>query len=85
MGSNLLLEGSLMRQAFKARKAGGWAQFLRHYTFSARSSVNLRECHSEVEQADEDRKSIAQLVLLKGTDFRRQIIAPVEGQGGVTL
>ena len=36
-------------------------------------------------QEDDQRKSIVQQILQKSTDFLRRIIAPVGGQGGVTL
>ena len=36
-------------------------------------------------QQDDGRKSIAQPILQKSTDFLRPTIAPIEGQGGVTL
>ena len=52
---------------------------------NAWSSANLRECCSDVEQEDEERKSIVQLILQKSADFLRRIIVPVEGQGGVIL
>ena len=75
MGNDLRLEGSLMRQAFKAGKAGDWTEYLENDRLSAWSCVELRECHSEVEQEDEDRNSIAQLILQKSTDFLSRIIA----------
>ena len=48
-------------------------------------SVKLRESYSEVEQKDEERKSIVQQILDKSTDFLRRVTVPVEGQGAVTL
>ena len=43
------------------------------------------ECCNDVEQDDEDRRRIAQQILLKSTDFLRRIMAPASGQGGITL
>ena len=85
MGSDLRLEGSLMRQAFKAGKWGDRTHFPKHDKLSGWAGVKVRECYSEVEQIDEDRKSRAQLILQKRTDFLRRIIAPNDGVGGVTM
>ena len=82
---DLRFEGSLMRQAFCAGKSGDWGNFLENEGLSAWTSVKVRECHSEVEQEDDGRKSIAQQILYNSTDFLRRIIVPVEGQGGITL
>ena len=49
-----------------------WAiglNFWRYDRLSAWSSVKLRECCSEVEKEDDERKSIAQQNLHKSTDF----------------
>ena len=46
--------------------------------------MNFRECFSEVEQEDEERKSIAQQIL-QNTDFLRRVIVPVEEHGEVTF
>ena len=46
------------------------------------ASAKLRECYSEVEHDDEERKDIVQQMLQKSTDFLRQIIVPLKGQGG---
>ena len=54
-----------MRQAYEAGKAGEWSEFPRNDRLCAWSSVKLRESCNEAEQADEDRKSIAQLILQK--------------------
>ena len=40
---------------------------------------------TEVRQEDDQRKSIVQQMLQRSTKFLRWIIAPVGGQGGVTL
>ena len=85
MGNDLRLKGCFMRQAFKAGNAGDWSECLSNDELSAWSNVKLRECYSEVEQAYEDRKSIAQLLVLKSTDIPGRIIVQVEGWGRVTL
>ena len=82
---DLRSDGSLMCQAFKAGKAGDWAEFPNNDKLSFWASVQVREFYSQMEQIDEDRRNIAQLVLLESTDFLKRIIVPVEGHGGVTL
>ena len=67
MRNSLPLEGPLMRPAYKASKTGDWAEFLRCDRLSAWSSVKLRECYCAVEQADEERKSMLQLIFQKST------------------
>ena len=79
---DLRFDGSLMRQPLAAGKLGDWAGFLEDEKLSVRASVKVRECHNEVEQEDEIRKTVAQQILQKNTDFLRRIIVPVEGQGG---
>ena len=74
---------SLMRQAFHTGRVGDLAEFLETRRLGAWSSAKLIECYSEVDEKDEDRKSIAQLILQKSTALPTPIIVPVEGQGGV--
>ena len=71
------LDGSLMRQALAPRKLGDWADFLENKKVSVWASVKVRECNSEVEQEDEHRKTIAQQIVHRSTDFLRRIIVPV--------
>ena len=49
------------------------------------TSAKLRECYSEVELDDEERKGIALQTLQEIKDFFGRISVAVEGQGGVTL
>ena len=81
---DLRLEGSLMRPPLKAGQAGDWAELSKSDRLNAWTGTMLRECHSEVEQDDEEWKSIVQQFLHMSTDFLRRIIVPVDGQGGVT-
>ena len=39
--------------------------------------MKIHECHHEVRQEDDQRKSIVQQILQKSTDFLRRTIAPV--------
>ena len=57
MGSDLRLEGSLMRQSCKAGKGSDRTDFLKHDKLRVWAGVKVRECYSEVEHIDEDRKS----------------------------
>ena len=68
-----------MRKAYRAGKEGAWVKR------SVWASVKVRECNIEAGQKEEDRKSTAQQILQKSTDFLRRIIAAVEGNGGATL
>ena len=54
---DLKFDASLMRQAFTAGKLGDWAAFLENEKLSVWASVNVRECDSELEQEDENRKT----------------------------
>ena len=72
-----------MRQACKEGKAGDWADFQKMTRLSVWEGVNVRECYSEVEQREKHRKSIAQLIHQKSTDFLRRTIVLVEEKGGV--
>ena len=47
--------------------------------------VKLKECYYQAKQDNDQRRSIVQQMLQKGTDFLRRIISPAEGQAGVTL
>ena len=86
VGNELRLEGSSMRQVFSAGKSGRLGGIVeKNDRLNAWACAKLRDCYSEVEQEDEDRKSAAKLILQQGTDFSRLIVVPVEGQGGVTL
>ena len=71
---SLRFDGSLMRHARE--------DFLKTGTLSFWAGVKVRELFNEVEQIDEDRKSIAQSILQRSTNFLRRIIVPIEGQGG---
>ena len=68
----------------KARKAGDWLELVKSDMFNVWTTAMLQECCSEVEQEDDERKSIVQQILQKSTDFLRRIMVPVGGQRGVT-
>ena len=59
-----------MREAFAAGKMVDCANFIEHDELSVRASVKVRECHSEVEQEDDNRTTIAQHIV----DFLRRIV-----------
>ena len=50
-----------------------------------RMMAKLKGSCYQARQEDDQRKSIMQKVMQRSTDFLRRIIAPVQGQGGVTL
>ena len=63
---DLKFDASLMRQAFTAGELGDWATFLFNEKLNVWASVNVRECYSELEQEDENRKTFVQQILQKG-------------------
>ena len=83
--NGMRLEGTMIRQAMEAGKAGDWSELLKSDKLDARTSAKLRECYYEVRQEDDERKSIVHQTLQKSTDFLRSIIVPLGGQGEVTL
>ena len=77
--SDMRLDGTLIRQASKAGKAGDWSELPESDRLNAWTSAKLQECSNEVKQDDDERKKIVQQILQKGTDFVRRIIVSVEG------
>ena len=77
------LEGTMIRQAMKAGKADDWSELLK--SDNAWTRVKIQECHNEVKQEDDERKSVVQHILQRSTDFLRRIIVPGGGHGGVPL
>ena len=68
-GTDMRFDGSLIRESMQCQGSQG----------------DVRECYNEVEQEDDGRQSMVQKVMQRTDDFLRRIIAPVGGQGGVTL
>ena len=64
---------------------GEEGELLKSDKLHAWTRVQVQECSYAVRQENEDQKSIVQQILHKSSDFPRRIIAPVQGQGGVTL
>ena len=87
--NDLRFAGVLMRRACYAEKSDDWKnsldEFLGNDILSIWVIAKVKEIYSEVEQRDEGRRSIAQDILWKSTEFQRRIIAPVGGQGAGTL
>ena len=59
------LDGTLIPQAVKAGEAGDWSELLESDKLNAWTSAKLQECHSEVKQEDDERKSIVQQIMPK--------------------
>ena len=80
---------SVMRRAYYAVKAGSWEaskEAIRdNGEISEWAFAGLKEAYDKVASGDVGRLSIVQDILREGTDFRRRIIAPASGVGGVTL
>ena len=69
VSGDVRLDDTLMRQAIKGGTAGGRSELVKGDRLNAWTSAKLRECYSEVEQEDEERKSTVQQILQKSTDF----------------
>ena len=76
---NLHLPGVTVRSVVKAGLADDWSELIRSEELNPWMMAQLKERHSQARQEDEQRKSIAQLVLQRSTDFLRRITAPVKG------
>ena len=87
--SDMSCNASLMRRTYYAVKAGSWEgskEALRDKgEISEWAFAGVKEAYDKVASGDVGRLSIAQDILREGTDFRRRIIAPASGVGGVTL
>ena len=82
---SLHLAGTMVRRAMKAGGENDWSELLKSNDLNAWTRVKIQECFHEVRLEDDQRKSMVQQILQKSTDFLWRIIAPVGGQGGVTL
>ena len=45
----------------------------------------IKEAFEQVAQDEAEKQSIVQEIMIRSTDYLQPIIAPVEGQGGVTM
>ena len=76
------LAGTLVWLAMKTGEEHDLSELVNSKGLNAWTRVKIHECHHEVRQEDDQRKSVVQQILQKSTDFLRRIIAPVGGQGG---
>ena len=77
-----------MRRAYSAMKLGNWGSFKEECRKEGNcewTHERIQEAYDKVAMEDIGRLSIAQEILRKITYFLRQIVAPVDGMGGVTL
>ena len=58
VSNDMRWDGTWMRPAIMARKAGEWADLVKCDKLNVWTSAKLRECYSEVEQEDDERQSI---------------------------
>ena len=75
------LAGTMVWLANRTGEENDWSEVLKCKGLNAWTRVKIQGCYHE----DDQRKSIAQQILQKSTDFLRRIIASVGGPGGVTL
>ena len=68
----------------QGRQAGDWACLVKSDKLNEWASAKLRECCSEVEQEDEERKVFVQNILQKSTDFLGGSSCQLKDKGRVT-
>ena len=80
---------SMMKKGFNASKNGTWEKRKETFKKKMRTSEwgfdRIKEAFDLVAKDGAEKMSIVQEIMLKSTDHVRQIIAPVGGQGSVTM
>ena len=80
---------SMMKKGFTALKNGIWEDcketVRKNMKASERAFDRIKEAFELVLQDEAEKMSIGQEIMLRSTDYLRRIIAPVGGQGGVTM
>ena len=85
VSKNLHVPRRMVRKANKAELADDKSELTRSEEVNPWMLAKLKESYHQVRQENDQRKSIVQQELVEKKDFLRRIIAPVNGQGGVTL
>ena len=79
----------MMKQAFFTLKGGDCREYKSIFKVQAKATEwaleRIREAFEKVAKDEARRLSIVHQIMLRSTDYLRRIIAPVGGQGGVTL
>ena len=78
-----------MKKGFTALKGGNWEEYRNTFRKEVKASEwpfdRIKEAFEQVAQDEAEKVSIVQEIMLGSTDYLRRIIAPVGGQGGVTM
>ena len=78
-----------MKKGFTALKNGTWEECKETFKEKMKASEwaldRMKEAFDLVARDEAEKMSIVQEILLRSMDFLRRIIAPVGGQGGVTM
>ena len=78
-----------MKKGFAALKGGGWEEdknaFSKELKASESAFDRIKEAFERVAQDEAEKLSSVQEIMRSSTDYLRRIIAPVGGQGGVTM
>ena len=79
----------MMKKGFTAWKNGTWEEYKATFRKKMKASEwafdRRKEAFELVAQDETEKVSIVQEIMLRSTDYLRRIIAPVGGQGGVTM
>ena len=79
----------MTKKSFTALKGGNWEEYKNNFRKEVEASEwafdRIKEAFEQVAQDEAEKVSIVQEIMLRSTDYLRRIIAPVGGQGGVTM
>ena len=83
------LQRTKMKKGFTALKKGTWEECKETFKEKMKASEwafdRIKEAFELVAQDEGENMSTVQEIMLRSTDCVRRIIAPVGGQGGVTM
>ena len=79
----------MMKKGFTALKNGTWEEYEETFRIKMKASEwvfdRIKEAFELVAQDEAEKVSIVHEIMLRSTDYLWRIIAPVGGQGGVTM
>ena len=78
-----------MQKGFTVLKGGDWEEYKNSFRKEVKATEwafdSIKEAFEQVAQDEARKMSIVQEIMIRSTDYLRRIIAPVKGQGGVTM
>ena len=79
----------MMKQGFVALKSGDWEEYRSIFRTELKTTEwafdGTQEAFEQVAQDEAGKLSVVQEIMSRSTGYLRRIIAPAEGQGGVTM